>query len=780
MKSISSKFAVLPIALLLSACGGGSDSTAPVSAPQASAGSLTSSVIGLPTGVNANMTLTGPNDFSITFDGTSILNELAYGDYTLTINSISTNQGLFDSIPNSAQVTVDGNETVEVLYQTELLTQGTVTGFGSLVVNGVRFDTDGAIINSHNGEISQNALDLGMVVNIVGRTTADSEIITAQNISYFAAAEGPITDISFGQNSFTVLGQVFSIDANTRFIDRRFDQLRIGDVIEVSAVGNTQNLAATRVEYYAQPSDDYDVTGFVSNLSTSASTFTIGGLTIRYSSADVDGSLIDGALVSVEARALPVDGVWLVDDVDVLRANSSDTSGRIVLESIVTDANSNQVLLSNGTTITIDDQTSFINVQRDEITAGQRVVINAAQRDGVFIATQVSQIKESLVQAKGMVTERDNNEIRINGKEFDVNTATQIVDTRVVPALQINVTDIFVGDYVDVRGFYDEDNDLIASQIQIVATSDGSNQNRGGLLEIEGRLTALERPEAMQSGTLVINGLTIRTQAITQFFFDDRFVDAETFFARLEVNDLLDVDARILDGEVVAYEVEREDDTNTTRGLFEIEGNISKNLANGRFDLGGLTIVVDENTRFEDGNESALITGAYAEVKATEDTAGNIVAVVVDFESRDNSDGERELGEVEIEGRIADFVGQDTFTINGQEVLLMNDTDFENGDRNSLRNDLWVEVDGFIDRDGALQADYVYIEENREDDIEGNITAIIDVNQFVVGGITIELTNRTEFEGGRRSDLTVGRLIEIEGKFTSQNRFIAVEVYFKG
>lgn len=185
------------------------------------------------------------------------------------------------------------------MYQTESVSYGVITGFGSLVVNGVRFNTDDSTFNSHNGQLSENALDPGMVVNVVGRTTADGSVVNAQSVGYFATAEVRIVDISFGQGTFSVLGQTFSVDANPGVVDRRLEQLRIGDLVEVSVVGDNQSWTSTRVEFYTQLQDDYDVTGFVGALDTSAQMFALGGLIIDYSRADVDGTLSNGALVNV-------------------------------------------------------------------------------------------------------------------------------------------------------------------------------------------------------------------------------------------------------------------------------------------------------------------------------------------------------------------------------------------------------------------------------------------------------------------------------------------------
>lgn len=132
----------------------------------------------------------------------------------------------------------------------------------------------------------------------------------------------------------------------------------------------------------------------------------------------------------------------------------------MVLEGLIQSLTNDQLTLTNGSVVTLNGDTIVINARRNYLAAGHRVVIRATQTANGLFAIQVRVVQENHFQARGTVTERDNNEIRVNGTEFDVNSGTNIVDTRVSPPLQITLSDIVVGDQVEVSGFYDEDNDL--------------------------------------------------------------------------------------------------------------------------------------------------------------------------------------------------------------------------------------------------------------------------------------------------------------------------------
>ena len=73
------------------------------------------------------------------------------------------------------------------------ITSGTITGFGSVFVNGVEFETDGSSFDvDDNIGTDQDVLGLGMVVTITGSINPDGVTWTALSILYDDEVEGPI------------------------------------------------------------------------------------------------------------------------------------------------------------------------------------------------------------------------------------------------------------------------------------------------------------------------------------------------------------------------------------------------------------------------------------------------------------------------------------------------------------------------------------------------------------------------------------------------------------
>lgn len=110
---------------------------------------------------------------------------------------------------------------------TGFVSTGTITGFGSVYVNGVKFETDSATFDVDGVSGTQDDLAIGMKVDVMGTINADGVTGTATSIDFDEELQGPVSDITVGDGqtrSFTVLGSTVIIDSN----DTNFDDDKIG------------------------------------------------------------------------------------------------------------------------------------------------------------------------------------------------------------------------------------------------------------------------------------------------------------------------------------------------------------------------------------------------------------------------------------------------------------------------------------------------------------------------------------------------------------------------
>ena len=185
---------------------------------------------------------------------------------------------------------------------------GTITGFGSVYVNGVHFKTTSATIRKNHQVVAQSALKVGEVARIKGSKNASDGTGNANTVDVDESVVGPIAMIDTTSNTLTVLGQTVTIDAGTSFSSdvqpADITGLKVADFIEVSGLTAADGtIAATRIEREAS-AGTLQVLGTVASVDTVAQTFMINALTVNYSAANLtdfaSGQPANGDLVEVQ------------------------------------------------------------------------------------------------------------------------------------------------------------------------------------------------------------------------------------------------------------------------------------------------------------------------------------------------------------------------------------------------------------------------------------------------------------------------------------------------
>ena len=186
---------------------------------------------------------------------------------------------------------------------------GTISGFGSVIVNGVRYDDSRAtILDDDDNSVSSSSLSIGQVVELRGEVSDDGLTGTASSIAYYSALKGPVTAVNVGAGTVTVFGQVVNVTATTLFEDvSGLAALAVGNVIEVYGLPDASGaITATRIELEATTisgfGGDYRIRGVVSGLvaTSPGQRFTVGTVTVQTDGAtSIDGTIADGAFVKV-------------------------------------------------------------------------------------------------------------------------------------------------------------------------------------------------------------------------------------------------------------------------------------------------------------------------------------------------------------------------------------------------------------------------------------------------------------------------------------------------
>jgi hypothetical protein len=165
--------------------------------------------------------------------------------------------------------------TLNTPLATDQTTVGQITGFGSVYVNGIEFDTAGASYEVDDALASDDdALAVGMVVKVEGSVNADGLTGTAFSVSYDDDIEGVVEDLTATDDA----------DIKT-FL-----------VMDVSDYGPDNRLYATYIEEQGADDNEYEAKGTVSDWDGSE-TFVLnmrGGATLNVQ-LDPNGARIPDA-----------------------------------------------------------------------------------------------------------------------------------------------------------------------------------------------------------------------------------------------------------------------------------------------------------------------------------------------------------------------------------------------------------------------------------------------------------------------------------------------------
>jgi hypothetical protein len=192
---------------------------------------------------------------------------------------------------------------------TAVVSTGPITGFGSVILNGIEFETTQAEIKVEDQVVREDELRIGMRVAVEG-VRDNNGVARATRVVFRKNVEGLIDSIDLVNNTkFVVLGQTVHVDSLTVIEDRAqsssiaLSALAVGQFVEVSGLVDANGeILATRIERktgFVAGVTEVEVRGTLSGLNTNARTFALGALTVNFSTATVVGSLSNGVFVQV-------------------------------------------------------------------------------------------------------------------------------------------------------------------------------------------------------------------------------------------------------------------------------------------------------------------------------------------------------------------------------------------------------------------------------------------------------------------------------------------------
>ena len=225
--------------------------------------------------------------------------------------------------------------------------RGTITGFGSILVNGLKLEFDHTTTVEIDGKpASLEALKIGQIVQGVARTKDGKLNLATVEIQH--AVTGPISAINLAHETLTVMGQNVRLNlGGDKAAVNAFKTLKAGDMVNISGLRQSDGtIIATRVDQKSDE-DRILVRGVVS--AAAADSIRVGGFDISRlpdsknpapktgDHITASGRMVNGAFVPdviVSEAPLPFDADVAQVSLEAYAPKAADSPGPLSIDGI--------------------------------------------------------------------------------------------------------------------------------------------------------------------------------------------------------------------------------------------------------------------------------------------------------------------------------------------------------------------------------------------------------------------------------------------------------------
>jgi Domain of unknown function (DUF5666) len=348
-------------------------------------------------------------------------------------------------------------------------TTGPISGLGSIIVGGVRFEDNSARVEDDDGgSFARSALKLGMMVEVLSSSIDDSAGRgVAALIRFGSEIKGPVASVDATAQTFRMLDQTVVVRPETVFdatLPGGFAAIAVGQILEVHALFDsaTGQYVATRIELEDSTSN-YRLRGVLSQLDTTARTFRIGDAVINYAGVPAGDlpTLTDGMRIRVRLQTTQVNGQWVALTVrsGVRRVDDLPDAR---LRGYVTAFTSATQFEVNG--IPVDASGARMDPPTATVALGTLVEVRGSASSGTIVATRVKVIDRlsdewRRVELHGSVSELDTTAQTFLLRDVRVNYS------RVVEWRDGVLADLANGREVEVKGLWSDDRSVLMAAV---------------------------------------------------------------------------------------------------------------------------------------------------------------------------------------------------------------------------------------------------------------------------------------------------------------------------
>lgn len=340
------------------------------------------------------------------------------------------------------------------------VSRGTVSGFGSIYVSGVRYNTDAALFLIDGALGSEADLSVGQIVSVLGTVNDDGMTGTAHLVLFEDVVEGPVSSI--GSDRLVVMGQTVLVDADTVFDltgqGYGLDSLHVDDVVEVSGhVDSEGRVVATSIRP-GNRSGEFDLTGTIDAVDPQEMRFTINGLAVDYRSAGLfglgGGWPRAGDAVEIIGSDYDASGAFVAARIYGGGAELANISGvEADVNGVITGFPSLTEFDLGGTRVRLTWDTEYVNDWIFGLSRDRKVRVKGIVDDGgILVADEIVFEKLPKEALAGRVDAIAGDYLVVNSRLVRVLPDTKYRDDSETDERRFNIDSVRAGDRVEIRG----------------------------------------------------------------------------------------------------------------------------------------------------------------------------------------------------------------------------------------------------------------------------------------------------------------------------------------
>lgn len=500
-----------------------------------------------------------------------------------------------NAVPPPAPAPDSGNQTVT---SSTNLKSGLISAFGSIYVDGERFDTDGATVSANGVSATLDDLKVGMNVNFIYQTD-EQGATSVTSIHYESDIEGVIDSIDRNNQIITIAGLVVQYNDQTHFWTTSETELVPGTRVEVSGFPQADGrFFATFIEPDVELENYTELAGIITELDTDKQIFHFGDLRISYANARLPQSALAN-YQAVEVKGNLEDAMFVASDIefdDVDFAIDIEELNKAEIKGVVTAyVNGTNEISLNNTTYALTSNVQVSGGSLASLAVGDYVELDIdlskspAQVQKIEIKTATSSFEYGKLE--GFITgiDVDADSINVNGMTFIVNPFTRYEDDN---DHYIHFANLQVNDFVEVV-FVDDGAQYVVKKLEREERAEAyyDAESRGIISQLD-----TER--------VTVNGVTYTFASANRFVINDRLVTQSDFVAALAVGMQIEIEGYYNNAnQFVATEFELENVSLTAPpmrvGYVELESRVQSIIDETSITLNGGTVKFDSATRFE-------------------------------------------------------------------------------------------------------------------------------------------------------------------------------------